>query len=96
MLRMLAVGALASALVLVSAARARAGEIADEAARVFRDYVIDGDPSSPRHWPAKSEIRALFALVDTVFTRQSFVLFGVRLNETTITLNGHSILLSEG
>ncbi len=40
--------------------------ITQQAADAFRDYEVDGVPESGDHKPVKSEIRALFADIDTV------------------------------
>lgn len=42
--------------------------IRSEGASVFRDYEIDGSPSSGVHEPVKQEIRDLFGTVDDAFT----------------------------
>jgi len=41
------------------------GQITDDGNQAFRDYVTDGVPSSGAHEPVKSDIRALFDLVDS-------------------------------
>lgn len=63
MLRSLLRGA--SALALIAAPPAIAGQITTDVNTVFRDYVVDGVPSSGAWNPKKSEIRTWGALIDT-------------------------------
>lgn len=42
------------------------GQIRDAFARIYRQYKVDGLPGSGAHQPAKSEIRALGHLIETV------------------------------
>lgn len=65
------------------------GNISDSANYAFRDFVVDGVPSSGRNPPSKSDIRSTFNLTDGEFTALSNI-SSVNLNTST----AHSVRLA--